>query len=32
MTEKLLHKNPAIIILLCASKNNAIVKFTLPEG
>jgi predicted nuclease of restriction endonuclease-like (RecB) superfamily len=30
--EKLLHENPTIGILLCASKNDAVVKFTLPEG
>lgn len=29
--EKLPHENPTIGILLCASKNNAVVKFTLPE-
>lgn len=30
--EKLLHENPTIGILLCASKNDAVVQFTLPEG
>ncbi len=30
--EKLPHENPTIGILLCASKNDAVVKFTLPEG
>jgi len=30
--EKLSHENPTIGILLCASKNDAMVKFTLPEG
>jgi len=30
--EKLSHENPTIGILLCASKNDAVVKFTLPEG
>ena len=25
-------KNPTIGILLCASKNDAVVKFTLPEN
>lgn len=29
--EKLPHENKTIGILLCASKNNAVVKFTLPE-
>ncbi|WP_407483896.1 YhcG family protein [Elizabethkingia meningoseptica] len=29
--EKLPHENPTIGILLCASKNDAVVKFTLPE-
>lgn len=29
--EKLPHENPAIGILLCARKNNGVVKFTLPE-
>ena len=28
--EKLPHENPAIGILLCADKNDAVVKFTLP--
>ena len=31
-TEKLPHENPTIGILLCASKNDTVVKFTLPEG
>ncbi|WP_312191541.1 PDDEXK nuclease domain-containing protein [Sphingobacterium sp.] len=30
--EKLPHEHPTIGILLCASKNDAVVKFTLPEG
>lgn len=30
--EKLPHENSTIGILLCASKNDAVVKFTLPEG
>lgn len=30
--EKLQHENPTIGILLCANKNDAVVKFTLPEG
>ncbi len=30
--EKLPHENPTIGILLCADKNDAVVKFTLPEG
>lgn len=30
--EKLPHENPTIGILLCANKNNAVVKFTLPEN
>lgn len=29
--EKLPHENPTIGILLCAGKNDAVVKFTLPE-
>lgn len=29
--EKLSHENPTIGILLCADKNNAVVKFTLPD-
>lgn len=29
--EKLPHENPTIGILLCANKNDAVVKFTLPE-
>lgn len=29
--EKLQHENPTIGILLCANKNDAVVKFTLPE-
>ncbi|WDF45679.1 PDDEXK nuclease domain-containing protein [Chryseobacterium sp. KACC 21268] len=29
--EKLAHENKTIGILLCAEKNNALVKFTLPE-
>lgn len=31
-SEKLPHENPTIGILLCANKNDAVVKFTLPEG
>lgn len=31
-TEKLLHENSTIGILLCADKNDAVVKFTLPEN
>jgi len=31
-TEKLPHENPTIGILLCASKNDAVVRFSLPEG
>ena len=31
-TEKLPHENPTIGILLCADKNDSVVKFTLPEG
>lgn len=31
-TEKLPHENPTIGILLCADKNDAVVRFTLPEG
>jgi len=31
-TEKLPHENPTIEILLCASKNDAVVRFSLPEG
>ncbi|AJW65242.1 hypothetical protein VO54_03817 [Elizabethkingia miricola] len=30
--EKLPHENPTIGILLCTSKNDAVVKFTLPEN
>lgn len=30
--EKLEHEKPAIGILLCADKNNAVVKYALPEG
>ena len=30
--EKLPHENPTIGILLCANKNDAAVKFTLPEN
>lgn len=30
--ERLQHENPAIGILLCASKNDAVVRFTLPEN
>ncbi len=30
--EKLPHEKPTIGILLCAEKNNAVVKFTLPEN
>lgn len=30
--EKLPHENPTIGILLCADKNDAVVKFTLPES
>ena len=30
--EKLVHENPTIGILLCANKNDAVVKFTLPEN
>ncbi|MFN1218757.1 PDDEXK nuclease domain-containing protein [Chryseobacterium kwangjuense] len=30
--EKLPHENATIGILLCAHKNDAVVKFTLPEG
>ncbi len=29
--EKLPHENPTIGILLCANKNDTVVKFTLPE-
>jgi len=29
--ERLPHEHPTIGILLCASKNDAVVKFTLPE-
>lgn len=31
-TEKLPEENPTIGILLCADKNNAVVKYTLPEN
>lgn len=30
--EKLPHENPSIGILLCADKNDAVVKFSLPEN
>ncbi len=30
--EKLEHENPTIGILLCANKNDAVVRFTLPEN
>lgn len=30
--EKLPHENPTIGILFCANKNDAVVKFTLPEN
>ncbi len=30
--EKLPHENPTIGILLCANKNDAVVRFTLPES
>jgi hypothetical protein len=30
--EKQAFENPTIGILLCADKNDAVVKFTLPEG
>lgn len=30
--EKLPHENPTIGILLCAGKNDAVVRFTLPEN
>lgn len=30
--EKLPRENPTIGILLCADKNDTVVKFTLPEG
>lgn len=30
--EKLSYENPTIGILLCANKNDAVVKFTLPEN
>lgn len=30
--EKLEHEKPSIGILLCANKNNAVVKYALPEG
>ena len=29
--EKLPHENPTIGVLLCADKNDAVVKYTLPE-
>lgn len=29
--EKLEHENPSIGILLCADKNDSVVKFTLPS-
>jgi hypothetical protein len=31
-TEKLPHESPTIGILLCAKKNDAVVKFSLPEN
>jgi predicted nuclease of restriction endonuclease-like (RecB) superfamily len=31
-TQKLPEENPSIGILLCADKNNAVVKYTLPES
>jgi predicted nuclease of restriction endonuclease-like (RecB) superfamily len=31
-TEKQVFENPTIGILLCADKNDSVVKFTLPEG
>ena len=30
--KKLPQENPTIGILLCASKNDSVVRFTLPEG
>ena len=30
--EKVEHEKPTIGILLCADKNNAVVKFSLPEN
>ncbi|ATL49353.1 hypothetical protein COR50_20435 [Chitinophaga caeni] len=30
--EKLMHENPTIGILMCANKNDSMVKFSLPEG
>jgi predicted nuclease of restriction endonuclease-like (RecB) superfamily len=30
--EKLAHETPSVGILLCAAKNDAVVKFTLPEN
>jgi predicted nuclease of restriction endonuclease-like (RecB) superfamily len=30
--EKLPHENPTIGILLCAQKNDSVVRYTLPEG
>jgi len=30
--EKLPHEHPTVGILLCAGKNDAVVRFTLPEG
>jgi len=30
--EKITRENPTIGILLCARKNDTVVKFTLPEG
>src|SRR5690606_25327048 len=30
--EKQPHENPTIGILLCANKNDGVVRFTLPEG
>lgn len=30
--EKMVHESPTVGILLCADKNNSVVKFSLPEG
>lgn len=30
--EKLPHENPTIGILLCANKNDAVVRFTFPDN
>jgi RecB family endonuclease NucS len=30
--EKLAHEKPTLGILLCADKNNSMVKYALPEG